>query len=802
MLERLAGNKYLCFLDGFSGYFQIPIDPMDQEKTTFTCPFSTYAYRRMPFGLCNAPATFQRCVLAIFHDMIEESVEVFMDDFSVFGKSFDKCLSNLNKMLQRCKDAHIVFNWEKCHFKVKEGIVLGHKVSGAGLEVDKAKINVISKLLPPTKIKSIRSFLGNAVFYRRFIRDFSKIAQPLTKLLEKDTLFKFNDECRNAFKLLKEKLTCAPVIVSPNWNLPFELMYDASDFAIEAVLGTENVDVDHLSRIDNDETSDDSEVEDNFPRETLMEINTKDEPWFADFANYLVGSFPKSYKFEYILVAVDYVSKWAEAQALPTNDARVVITFLKKLFCHFGMPKALISDRVKVYSDGFNDIWPTDMALNVPPTVAPLDAIKRCIRLATCMHMHGHFPYILRMLTVVSTLLTSRNMVLQNELANEELKHFEYIVEEPNTQANKTAYKPESDDVHDDDPSEYEAGSPVTIIMKYLVNISKKARILELKRRYFEDYCSDNQYAISIKEDTARHFKTLSHEELRSPDFNLYSDQEYSEEEVAEKMAETMEQYMSKTRADYGSGVTRPKIEDKDDFELKGQFLKELRTNTFSGSDHEDANKHIEKVLEIVYLFHILNITIDQVMLRAFPMSLTGAASHWLRNEPTGIPTRQILDSRGAIASKTDVDAKVAIQEMAEYSQKWHNRTSRSRSTETSNGLAAIQAQLNNLGREIKKVNEKVYAAQVGCKQCKGPHYIKDCPLKEEGKTLEEAYYTQFGGPFQGEGYRAAALGFYQRNNANPSYQERRQSMEDTLIKFMSESAKRHEENSNLIKEI
>ncbi|GJT89135.1 reverse transcriptase domain-containing protein [Tanacetum coccineum] len=318
-----------------------------------------------------------------------------------------------------------------------------------------------------------------------------------------------------------------------------------------------------------------------------------------------------------------------------------------------------------------------------------------------------------------------------------------------------------------------------------------------------------------------KHFKTLSLDELRSPDFNLFSDQEYSEEEVAETMAETMEQYMSKTRADYGSGVARPKIEDKDNFELKGQFLKELRTNTFSGSDHEDANEHIEKVLEIVDLFHIPNITIDQVMLRAFLMSLTGAASRWLRNEPTGsittwdglkikflnkycppartakkmeeinnfqqepdenlyqawerfkellmkcpqhyltemqevilfynglgIPTRQILDSRGAIPSKTVADAKVAIQEMAEYSQKWHNGTSRSRSTETSDGLAAIQAQLNNLGREIKKVNEKVYVAQVGCEQCKGPHYTKDCPLKEEGKTLEEAYYTQFGRPF------------------------------------------------------
>ncbi|GJX41009.1 hypothetical protein Tco_0255999 [Tanacetum coccineum] len=116
--------------------------------------------------------------------------------------------------------------------------------------------------------------------------------------------------------------------------------------------------------------------------------------------------------------------------------------------------------------------------------------------------------------------------------------------------------------------------------------------------------------------------------------------------------------------------------------------------------------------------------------------------------------------------------------------------------------MAAIQAQLNNLGREIKKVNEKVYAAQVGCEPCKGPHYTKDFLLKEEGKTLEEAYYTQFGAPFQGGGYRAAAPGFYQRNNANPSFQERRQSMKETMRKFMGESAKSHEENSKLIKEI
>ncbi|GJX75049.1 reverse transcriptase domain-containing protein [Tanacetum coccineum] len=177
------------------------------------------------------------CMLAIFHDMIKEYVEVFMDDCSVFRNSFDNCLNKLDKMLQCCKDANLVHNWEKCHFMVKEGIFLGHKVSGAGLEVDKAKINVIPKLSPTTNVKGIRSFLGHASFYRRFIKDFSKIVRPLTKLLKKDASFEFNDECHKAFNSLKENLTCTPVIVSPNWNLPFDLMCNVSEFAVGAVLG-------------------------------------------------------------------------------------------------------------------------------------------------------------------------------------------------------------------------------------------------------------------------------------------------------------------------------------------------------------------------------------------------------------------------------------------------------------------------------------------------------------------------------------------------------------------------------------
>nr|GEU99282.1 reverse transcriptase domain-containing protein [Tanacetum cinerariifolium] len=166
MLERLAGNEFYCFLDRFFGYFEIPIDPQDQEKTTFTCPYETFAYRGMPFGLCNAPGTFQRCMMAIFHDMIEKTMEVFMDDFSVFGDSFSSCLFHLDTMLQR-------------------------------LEVDRAKVDVIAKLPHPTIVK----------------------------------------DCIDAFETLKKKLTEASILVVPDWNLPFELMCDASDFTIGVVLG-------------------------------------------------------------------------------------------------------------------------------------------------------------------------------------------------------------------------------------------------------------------------------------------------------------------------------------------------------------------------------------------------------------------------------------------------------------------------------------------------------------------------------------------------------------------------------------
>nr|GEW51173.1 hypothetical protein [Tanacetum cinerariifolium] len=415
MLERLAGNEYYCFLDGFSGYFQILIDPKDQEKTTFTCPYGTFAYKRMPFGLCNAPGTFQRCMMAIFYDMIEKTMEVFMDDFFVFGNSFSTCLTNLENMLKRCEDTKLALNWEKSHFMVKEGIVLGHKISKKGIEVDKAKIEVISKLPHPTIVKGIRSFLGHAGFYRRFIKDFSKISRPMTHLLEKNSPFIFSNECIQAFRISKtdspKHRFLSHQIGINHLNscndakahlLRWILLLQEFDFKVIDTRGAENYAADHLSRLENpyENVFDPKEINETFPLESLNKVAHKDPStlWFANLANYHAGNFiikeaidtlnachsgptgghygasytakkvfdsgfywPSIYKdaFElvkhcdlcqhqgnkYILVAIDYLSKWAEAKALPTNDARVVVKFLKSLFSRFGTPKAIIGDR-------------------------------------------------------------------------------------------------------------------------------------------------------------------------------------------------------------------------------------------------------------------------------------------------------------------------------------------------------------------------------------------------------------------------------------------------------------------------
>nr|GEX48788.1 reverse transcriptase domain-containing protein [Tanacetum cinerariifolium] len=233
MLERLAGNEFYCFLDGFSGYFQISIDPQDQEKTTFTCPYGTFAYRRMPFGLCNAPGTFQR-------------------------DSFSSCLSNLDKMLKRCKDTNLVLNWEKCHFMCKEGIVLGHKISKSRIEVDREKVDVIAKLPHPTTVKGVRSFLGHAVYA------FEKFRPYL--VLSKSIVYTNH----SALKYLLSKQDAKPRL------LRWVLLLQEFDITICDKKGSENLAADHLSRLENPhkDVLENKDINENFPLETLGSLSS------------------------------------------------------------------------------------------------------------------------------------------------------------------------------------------------------------------------------------------------------------------------------------------------------------------------------------------------------------------------------------------------------------------------------------------------------------------------------------------------------------------------------------------------
>ena len=176
-------------------------------------------------------------MMSMFSDLVEEAMEIFMDDFSAYGTSFEKYLENLETVLQRCQDKNLALNWEKCHFMVTEGIVLRHKIFSVRLEVDLAKVSIIKTLLPPTIVKGIRSFLGHANFYKRFIKDFSKISRPLCKLLEKDAKFDFDELCKAVFDEIKSRLVIAPIMVTPDWNKEFEIMRDASDYAMGAILG-------------------------------------------------------------------------------------------------------------------------------------------------------------------------------------------------------------------------------------------------------------------------------------------------------------------------------------------------------------------------------------------------------------------------------------------------------------------------------------------------------------------------------------------------------------------------------------
>nr|GEY05991.1 reverse transcriptase domain-containing protein [Tanacetum cinerariifolium] len=360
MLERLAGNEYYCFLDGFSGYFQIPIDLKDQEKTTFTCPYGTFAYKRMHFRLCNAPGTFQRCMMAIFHDMIEQTMEVFMDDFSVSGDSFSTCLTNLEKMLKKCEDAKLALNWEISHFMVKEGIVLGHKILKKGIEVDKAKFEVISKLPHPTIVKGIRSFLGHAADHlSRLENPYENVFDPkeinesfpletISKLAHHDQSTSWFSDFANyhAGKFIIKGMprSCRHPHSLPQWthqghygaNYTAKKVFNSGFYWLTIYKDAFEL----VKNCDSCQRQGKISQKDEMPQNTIQVYEIFDV-WGIDF----MGPFPNSKGNKYILVAVDYLSKWVEAKALPTNAARVVVKFLKSLFSRFGTPKAIISDR-------------------------------------------------------------------------------------------------------------------------------------------------------------------------------------------------------------------------------------------------------------------------------------------------------------------------------------------------------------------------------------------------------------------------------------------------------------------------
>nr|CAN68518.1 hypothetical protein VITISV_036970 [Vitis vinifera] len=438
-----------------------------EEKTTFTCPFRTYAYRRMPFGLCNAPATFQRRMLNIFSDMVECIMEVFMDYITIYGSAFEECSFNLEAILNQCIEKDLVLNWEKCHFMVHQGIVLGHIISKKGIEVDKEKVELIVKLPSPTTVKRVRQFIGHAGFYKRFIKDFSKLSRPLCELLVKDAKFVWDEICQKSFEQLKHDFAIGAILGQREDGKPYVIHYASKTFneaqrnctttkkellavvfaldkfraylvgsfivvfidhsALKYLLtkqdakarlirwilllqefnlqikdkkGVENVVADHLSRLAIAHNSHGLPINDNFLEESLMLL--EDAPWYAHIANYLVtgevqsfswpslfkdahtmckscdrcqrlgkltrrnqmpmnpilivdifyvwgiefmGPFSMSFGNSYILVGVNYVSKWVEAIPCKHNDHRVVLKFLKEnIFSRFEVPKAIISD--------------------------------------------------------------------------------------------------------------------------------------------------------------------------------------------------------------------------------------------------------------------------------------------------------------------------------------------------------------------------------------------------------------------------------------------------------------------------
>lgn len=236
VLDTLEGKQFFSFLDGLSGYNQIRIAPEDQDKTTFTYPWGTFAYRVLPFGLCNAPAMFQKAILSNFVDLINEGLEVYMDEFSLYGDKFDQALQTLEKVLEQCLATRLCLSNVKCHMMMAEGVILGHYISAARIQVDPTKIQVIL-LLPTTYTQmDVHRFFGYAGYYCWFIKKNSQTATPLYALTG-NVDFKWSDKCDTAFTYLKKLVLKTPVLRGPNQDLPFHISTDTSDTVIGTVLG-------------------------------------------------------------------------------------------------------------------------------------------------------------------------------------------------------------------------------------------------------------------------------------------------------------------------------------------------------------------------------------------------------------------------------------------------------------------------------------------------------------------------------------------------------------------------------------
>ena len=235
-LDQLAGNKWFSSLDMNSGYWQVEVDGSDREKTAFNSRRGLFEFTVMPFGLCNAPATFERLMETVLAGLHWQICLIYLDDVIVTGKTFENMLENLSKVLDRFEESGLKLKARKCHLFRTEVEFLGHVISAEGIRTDPKKTESIRNWPTPSCVKEVRSFLGLCSYYRRFIYQFSDIAKPLHALTEQQQTFIWSEECMNAFDTLKRKLTESPILAHPDFEKEFILDTDASDVAIAAVL--------------------------------------------------------------------------------------------------------------------------------------------------------------------------------------------------------------------------------------------------------------------------------------------------------------------------------------------------------------------------------------------------------------------------------------------------------------------------------------------------------------------------------------------------------------------------------------